>query len=257
MRKIKTIAAAMAVTVLMAGCGETKADDKVTPSATLKPTETLTQTPDVSVNPTAEESIPLEEVGQEVEGAVTEEMLKALARDEYDGLEMTAEILQRSATLPGSVVPVTVLIKNTGDKTIAYTHGSGSFETPQSLYTNMHGLQVVKPKDHLGVMTMDMQTKHLKPGEELKYVVNVMAIEPNAKFHDYSFDMHSKDGAYIAETPFDELFETHNDLVAAKPGSYDGSVYFLYSVMDENAGIDLAFKNTGYVQADFKITVND
>ncbi|MDR1766665.1 MAG: hypothetical protein LBR77_11470, partial [Lachnospiraceae bacterium] len=81
-----------------------------------------------------------------------------LIKDEYDGLTFTASVNTRQAILPGSVFQVHLTVKNTGDQTISYVKGSGSFTTPSALSVEVDGLQRVLPQDQLGVNTMDYVT---------------------------------------------------------------------------------------------------
>lgn len=253
MKSKKLIAAMAAVSLLIAGCNQTQAGD----STTTPPAETATQSPSTQPVDTPTSPDTPAATGELDEGEIMKNLLDTLTKDEYDGLVMSAEILQRKATVPGDVVPVTVLVENKGDKTIAYTHGSGSAETPQALFAEADGLQVVLPKDMLGPMTLDMQTKQLKPGEQLRFTVNVMAIKPHAEFDGYTHTMHGEDGKYIAEVPFDELKELLTGLEPAPAGSYGGSIFFLYFVVDESAEVDLSAPNSGYAEANFTINVTE
>ncbi|MDR1766664.1 MAG: hypothetical protein LBR77_11465, partial [Lachnospiraceae bacterium] len=81
-----------------------------------------------------------------------------LIKDEYDGLTFTASVNTRQAILPGSVFQVHLTVKNTGDQTVSYVKGSGSFTTPSALSVEVDGLQRVLPQDQLGVNTMDYVT---------------------------------------------------------------------------------------------------
>lgn len=181
---------------------------------------------------------------------------EGLTLNEYDGLEVTAAVLPRMAILPGAAIPVTVTVTNNGDKTIAYTLGSGVHETPQALVARFDGLQPVLPKDHLGPATMDFVTKELAPGESLQYVVTVMAVEPSAAFDNYTYDLYNKDQAYIAELDWPALQELHPDLTAAEAGSYTGTVSFRYTVPAEDGAMNGLSGPTGYNQAELTVSVN-
>lgn len=260
----KLLSAFAAAILLLAGCGNTSANEPQhsattpTPESAV-PTSTL---PDV-IEPTNT---------VESSGRVNvEDRLKGLKKNAYEGIEMSAEILQRKSILPGDVVPVTVLIKNTGDKTVLYTHGSSSSETPEALIVEVKGLQTIQPEDRLGVMTMDLQTNELKPGDELKFITYVMVIEPNEKFDEYTYEIYGSDKTYIGTIALPDLQNIYADIKAAATGSYDGKVYFAYSA----EGVDTPAADTatlpanettpqyipssenGYAVADFKITVTD
>ncbi|MDR2933631.1 MAG: hypothetical protein LBV27_11070 [Oscillospiraceae bacterium] len=180
--------------------------------------------------------------------------LDGLVENEYDGLKMTAEVLERKAILPGSGIPVTVIIENTGDQTIAYTQGSGSFETPQAIFARADKLQVVLPEDHLGPATMDYVVKELAPGENLKFVLYVMAIKPHEEFDAYTYEMGEKD-QYIADMEWSQLEEAYPELESAEPGTYDVHVYFTYSIMTDAQQPALLSGPTGYAQADVQVGV--
>ncbi|MDL2234339.1 hypothetical protein LJC63_12295, partial [Ruminococcaceae bacterium OttesenSCG-928-L11] len=183
--------------------------------------------------------------------------LKDLIKNQYEDLEITAAVLLRRAILPGSSIPVTVAITNNGDKTIFYTQGSGVFETPQALRTQFDGLQVVLPKDHLGIATMDFVTKELAPGESLEFVVNVLAIEPNEQFASYTYETYNEDEIYIADMEWPDLQEKYPDLTAAAAGSYTGTVNFLYTLPAEDGAADPFSGATGYAQAEVTIGVTE
>ena len=182
--------------------------------------------------------------------------LDGLTENKYEGLEVTAEILQRNAVVPGMNIPVTVFIKNTGDKEVIYALGSGSFKTPVALSTEVDGLQLVIPKDRLGIMTADYATRILMPGEELSFIINVMAVEPNENFDRYTMEMFGKEQAYIAEMPIDELQAQYSDIVFAEPGKYEGNVYFSYYAADDNAEAVMMPSANSFAKAGFTISIN-
>lgn len=251
-RIITTLAVSAAL--LLAGCGSTGANEVETTPPASTPTQDETALP----TSTLPDIIEPDETGE----PGISDRLSGLDKDAYDGIAISAEILQRKAIIPGDVVPVTVLIKNTGDKTVRYTHGSGSAETPDALLVEAKGLQVVLPEDRLGPMTMDLQTKELKPGEELKFVANIMVIEPNSNFDDYTYEIHGKDKTYIGGIALPDLQKIYADIKAAATGTYDGKVYFTYSVEEaatdgQTPAVDFTSGDSAYAEADFKITVNE
>lgn len=247
MKKLLTIA--LVLMLLATGCGT--GGNSQSSSQPVEPESTV---PEVSVADPVEPEEPDEESLPEEEAAV--DRLEGLLKDEYDGLTITAAVLERMAILPGAAVPVTVTIENTGDKTVFYTQGSGTSETPQALYAATDDLQPVIPKDNLGIMTMDFVTKELKPGENLKFVLYVMAIEPNDQFDTYTYDLYNADETYIAEMEWPTLQEQHTDLVAAQPGSYTIHVNFLYYLPEENGMGNPLGEPSGYAQAECVIGVS-
>jgi len=184
-------------------------------------------------------------------------VLKNLTLNEYKGLEMSAVILDRRAIIGGSFFPVTVTIKNTGSKTIAYSKGSGTYETPEALLLYPNGLQFVIPEDRLAPATMDMRVGILEPDEELTFTLPVGAIVSHEGFGGYTHMLYADDGTYIADMEWSKLQETYEELEAAPAGVYNLKVYFTYLVMEENAEEMLYMEPTGYAQAELKVTVNE
>lgn len=179
-----------------------------------------------------------------------------VVKDAYTGIEIDAFIRERKAILPGFAIPVTVVVRNTGDETIDYVQGSGSYQTPEAVFIGVDGLQAVLPKDHLGPTTLDFRTQELKPGDELEFTMYVMAIEPDPNFDTYSIEMYSDNERYIAEQEWQELQEEFPDLIPAASGSYQGHAYFIYYVRGESGASDFTTEPTGYAQYDFQISVS-
>jgi hypothetical protein len=115
------------------------------------------------------------------------------------------------------------------------------------------GLQRVLPQDQLGVNTMDYVTLQLKPGEELRFVWNVRAMEPYEDFDGYTHDTYFRDQIYLGSIEWDDLKTLFPDFVAAKPGTYEGKAAFAYST--GTAGPFLGA--TRYTEATFTATVNE
>jgi len=185
------------------------------------------------------------------------EILSGLINDEYDGLVFTVEVLERNAILPGMSFTATVLVENTGDKTLNYIQGSGSYETPEAVFLFSNTLQTVYPKDQLGLATMDFVAKELKPGESLLFKLPVMAIQPNPDFDLYTFELFN-DTVFIADVDWTELQDRFPDLVAAAPGSYTVIAYFLYNISEEfDGGMTNIFDGpTGYAEASCTVTIS-
>ena len=184
---------------------------------------------------------------------IEENRFADLIRDQYEGLELTAVILERKEILPGSTIPVTITIINNGDKEISYAQGSGSFEIPQALILDFPGLQPILPKNHLGVVTMDMVFKQLLPGEQVQYTVFLRAIEPNENFIDYTNQLWMENEEYIGDVEWSALLEKFPELKAVEAGAYEGYVYFLYAIEDGEDHIILS--DTGYAKTNLTISV--
>ena len=179
-----------------------------------------------------------------------------LTHDIYSDIEMTASVTKDTVTA-GDTVPVTVTISNTGDKTIAYTHGPGSFQTPEALHIRAQELQPILYEDWVsaGSVTSDYQAKELAPGESLNFTVHVRAIEPHISFDEYTRNHYAEHNSYIGDTEWEELHDIHNELTAVKAGSYTGNVYFRYYVLEEGGEADISEDPTGYARAEFTVRV--
>ena len=70
----------------------------------------------------------------------------------------------------------------------------------------------------VSVMTMDFVICELKPGETLMYKLYVMAIEPNDKFDEYTFELF-EEAKYIVETDLLELQTRYPDLSIVPSGA--------------------------------------
>lgn len=185
-----------------------------------------------------------------------DDRLQNLVKDAYPSIEVEAFIRERKAILPGSSIPVTVTVKNVGTEAVDYIQGSGRYETPEAVFMSVDGLQTVLPKDHLGPVTMDFQTKELQPGEELQFVMYVMVIEPDDNFNTYTLEVYKDGEKYIAESDWPGLQKEFPDLIPAKSGSYQGHVYFVYYLRDASGVSDFTKEPSGYAECDFPISVS-
>lgn len=244
--KFKKLSILLLSTAVLAGCANGNAAPTETTTVETT-TETETETTQESADPAETTADPDE----------TDDLYSELTLNEYDGLEITAEILTRNAIIPGSTIPVTVIIANNGEKSISFTQGSGSFTTPQALSLAIDGLQPVLPSDHLGAATMDFVTKELKPGEELSFVMNIKAIEPNDEFNTYTYELYNQKQIYIGDMDIEDLFNNYEDLVPAKAGTYEGLVTFLYQTIEDENAADRFGEPTGYNQVPVSITVTE
>lgn len=190
------------------------------------------------------------EVGED--GAWLKDGFGGLKKNEYTGLII--EVKTDQTVKSGDAVSVSVKLKNMGSKTVVFTHGSGSFKTPQALSVKIPGMQPISPKDHLGLATMDYQKSTLKPGEERDFELKIRAIRFNEKFDEYSFYMYNVDNKYIGDISWADLKNTHSDLEAVSAGSYKGQIVLPYAVLEE--GAEEVFKDeTGFNIGEFTIDV--
>ena len=179
-----------------------------------------------------------------------------LIENEYDGIDISVEVLERMAILPGMSFQATVLIENNGDKTVSYVQGSGSFDIPEAVFLHSDTLQTILPEDRFGAMTDDFVTQLLEPGDSLLFRLNVMAIEPDPEFNAYSQDVFASDGEYIGNMEWAALQERFPGLTAVQPGSYILNAYFLYRIHDENDQFAAFSGPTGFAEAQTLIGIS-
>ena len=183
-------------------------------------------------------------------GAWIKEKYDGLKQNEYADLAMNVSLSGNFTA--GETAGLTITLKNNGQQTIVYTRGSGSFVTPQALLVRATGLQPIMPKDHLGPATMDYRRDTLAPGQEVTYNMLVRLIQPSSEFDQYSYRMRDE---YIGDISWQSLKAAHPDLQQAEAGTYQGQVYFLYSLVKEDSGQMVFGEDTGYITADFEIEV--
>lgn len=201
--------------------------------------------------PAADKSDDVQQEDQTMEKSLVEQKLEGLTLNEYPELELTVSADPETAA-PGGVVSLNVVIKNNGDKVVAYAHGSSRAETPDSLFAEADGLQLVIPEDKLGPLTMDMVTNRIEPGEQLEFTLKVMLIEPYDEFDNNSYDLYMQHGTYIADMALAELQESYPGIAPAAAGSYTANVYFSYYVM-EGDQFNPTSSATGYATAEAMI----
>lgn len=237
-------AAILAAALLVSGCAANNRTDDI---------KLASEVPETSEIPAETQNNPATDV---TPAPSPDERLSNLVKDAYNGIEIEAFIRERKAILPGFAIPVTVTVKNSGTETVDYVQGSGRYETPEAVFISADGLQTVLPKDHLGPVTMDFQTKELKPGEELQFVMYVMAIEPDDNFNTYTLEVYKDGEKYIAGMDWPGLQKEFPNLIPAKSGSYQGHAYFVYYLRDASGVSDFTKEPSGYAGYDFPISVS-
>lgn len=237
----RMIAMAFASAMILGGCAST---------TTAVSSET---TSSVSSATSSENSS--SEISEKVDETL--DFLTTATKDQYTGLEVTADLRNRMAILPGEIFQVAVTIKNTGDQTISYVNGAGTNSTPDALILQTPDLQPILPEDHLGISTMDFSTLLLEPGETLEFVLNVAAIKPQENFNEITYNLYSTEGGtYIGDLSAEELLAADPELVVASAGSYTGTVYFPYTVIEADGSTDPLNAPTGYAEATFAFTIS-
>lgn len=255
----------LAVSLLLAGCGAKTEPSDTDSGAVADPgapvSESETEQPEESKDENSgidsvEDSDPSEEtndMGTRVENL--EKQLKDLELDSYPELTIDAAILERKAILAGTSFEVHVTIKNEGDKTVIFPHGSGTAEIPDAVYVYSDGLQTVIPAGNLGPMTMDMRYNELAPGETAEFVYTLMAVEPNKDFDEFTWDAFSgENSTYIADLTPEELAERFPELTFVTPDTYDIHAVFLYSVAGEE---DPVGNPTSYAEKTIQVSIAD
>lgn len=250
MKNIIAFALAVFLSIgLLAGCGSNN-----TPGKLLEPKSAPSkQDQSVSIITPSESVTPSQT--QSKENLSIQEILQNLKQNEYEGLEITAELDPKIELIPGGVTKVEVLVKNTGNKTIVYDHGPEIFTTPMALLISVEGLQPILPKDHLGVKDEKNNVRELKAGEEKRMELHVMAIEPDAKFEEKVHQIFDTESKFIIDIEWDILHERFPELQKADAGEYKGSFYFTYSILEGTENAESAHTPTGYAMSEFVIIV--
>ena len=223
----------LSLMILLAGCGAPATAPPVAEPINIPPIadeydDNSTEEPEEDL-PYLDEDFPILSGGTPLAPI---DRLEGLVRDETSGIIVTAEVLERMAILPGMVFRVTVVVENTGDRTVTYTHGSGSWETPEAVFLRSGGLQPILPPDHLGVATMDFNIRELHPGESVRFSFNVIAIEPAEDFDMRTHNLFMENQTYIADLGWEDLQARYPDLTAVPQGSYTVEAFFLYTIAD-------------------------
>ena len=190
-----------------------------------------------------------------------EVMIENLVENEYPQLEITAAVLERMAILPGSTVRLNIVLENKGDSTISFVKGSGSYRIPQALYVLSDEIQTILPIDRLGIATMDFVTETLAPGESLSFDYYLRMTEPNKEFDTLTRTVFMEDEVYVGDLSWEELQGKLSDLIPLESGSYEVSIFFLYSIVDDSieTSEEILFDfsdATGYNMTTIQIAVN-
>ncbi|HIT89912.1 MAG TPA: hypothetical protein IAC41_05775 [Candidatus Merdenecus merdavium] len=256
MKKLKYLALFAAV-MLVGGCSNNKEETK-TPSETetqiLKESnidETVEEIDERNTQENTKES-DKEKIteNQEFEQKYIPAEVK---ENQYDGLTIT--IKEQEDIAPGDPFTLEITIENTGEKSILYSHGSGSHKTPNAFLYNIEGLQNVLPEDKLGIATMDMQMKTLEPGESIHLEAYGRAIQPSDSFDEYTYSLYEKDQSYIGRITWEDLQREFSDLKVAETGKYIGTIYFLYYIHSGEVQDTLLTEASGYNKAEFEVNI--
>ena len=186
--------------------------------------------------------------------------VEGLSADTYPDLEMTAVVLERMAILPGAVFRVNITLTNHGDKTVAYTQGSGMNVIPDALFMTSESLQVILPEDRMGISTDDFVVAPIEPGESVSFDWYVLAVEPNAQFNESASLLYMQEGIYIATLSPEEIAESIPGLVPVAPGQYNVEVAFRFRVQENTDGEELAFlfsEDSSYVTATLTVGISE
>lgn len=158
----------------------------------------------------------------------------AQSSEPYTGVELVSAILERKAILSGTPFKVKYVIKNNGDKTISYVHGSGTAVVPSALViVAPNELQPVAPKEEIGPMTMDYQTNILEPGQSIELDYTFLAINQIPDFNEKAFEFQKEKGEYIGDKNVEELKTFIEGITPSAPGSYTIESQFIYDVLED------------------------
>jgi len=124
-------------------------------------------------------------------------------------------------------IHVYMQIGNSGGKNFAYTHGSGSQVVPGAIQIDLGGLfGVYNP----AVMTMDFQTRVLKPGDILEFDLAFAPFVPAVEF-----PMPMPRGSGI------EFFIDNDEFTPAAPGVYNGTMTFRFAEVEDPEDLSALF----------------
>ena len=253
--KTKSVIALITVSViLLASCGEPRspAGQPVAPEEAFNEAEEVEETTEHEDlrGEDMDTCVPIdvEPMTPEMPTLCDEDFTAGLTENEDYGLEVIATVLERMAILSGSVFRVNIVIQNNGDETIAFTHGSGSFDIPDALRVFSEDLQVILPEDRMGIATMDYQVRELLPGESLQFDWFVLAAEPYANFDMAAMELFMQDDVAITNLLWEEIEEAIPGIVGVAPGSYDIQIYFRYRIVGDDE-MDMFGEDTNYIHS--------
>ena len=269
--KIKSIMALfIAFMIMLSGCGEMRAPIGQ-PVASDETQDEVEEIEGIEEMEEIEETIEHEDLkGEDMDNCVpidvepmTPEMptlcdddfTAGLTENEDHGLAMTVAVLERMAMLSGNVFRVNIVIQNNGDETIAFTHGSGSFDIPDALRVFSEDLQVILPADRMGFATTDFEVRELLPGESLRFDWYVLAAEPYANFDMAVMELFMQDEVSIANLSWEEIQEAIPSIVGVAPGSYDVQVYFRYRIVGGDE-MDVFGEDTSYLHSVLTVRID-
>lgn len=253
----KLLALTMVLVLVFAGCQVAKESEPETNVDDVAPPQEVEQLPEEDETENTEDTADSEDVAvPESKEDYMKELIASTTENEYPELEVTAAILERNLILPGASYRIHVYLKNNGDKTLSYVHGSGTAVNPDSIFLSVPEMQVVPAKENLGAMTMDYRVDQIAPGETKEYVYSVMAINPVENFEEIARNYLVETEKYIGEENLEVLAEKYPELTAVEAGQYTGEVYFFYSVVGEDGNMDVTGTPSGHAKTELNIAIS-
>lgn len=250
----------LGMAMLLAGCTGNQ-QGKIDTTKETKQVETQVQETNIVEETELKEESTIDATTNEVKEITREEQnrqaLEGLEPNQYEDLKISVFLPLRKLTLPGDTIRLDVVVENTGDKRVYYPHGSGSRTNPDALLFQVEGLQEILSKDQLGMNTLDMQTRTIEPGESKTFTIFVRGIKKNPSFDEKTRQLYQKDQTYIADLSFEELQKLYPELQVAAGGNYEGKVFFLYGIEDEDKKEQVILGPTSYATGDIAITIQE
>jgi len=146
----------------------------------------------------------------------------------------------KSAYTTDEIVDLTVIIRNTGDKTLLYVKGSGSSLVPDALQVKLGDLN---PVFYPMIMTSDYQVEILEPGQSVSF--------------ECPFAPYISDTGEIVYGENDISFFKEGAFTPAPSGMIKGSISFAYMPLEGDASeiglVDESKMTT--LQGEFHITI--
>ena len=140
------------------------------------------------------------------------------------------------------LIELHVRITNIGEEPITFIHGSGSNTVPDAIRFDLGGLANVYGP---GIMTMDLQTHKLQPGETIEFAT---PFAPYIATVEFPHPVPPGQGI--------EFFADNEEFVRAEAGVIEGTLSFTFRVVDEEDEFAMIFvedENVDTITVDFTI----
>ena len=191
--------------------------------------------------------------------------IEIIEPDGTPGLYPHLEIEIKTATryggfMAGGYIHLSVLVRNTGDKTIKYLSASGSFVTSRTITTKLDGIQPLFNCELYGDENQFIEEWELGPDGEVYISVVGRAIKPHPQFYNYMHELYTthdryslEDWSTIADMEWREMQVLYPDLEEADLGLYEGTMRFYYELSARDSGASEA--TAGYQETPFSVII--